>query len=97
MPLRVANTDQLITTLRSAGYDATFRSSMVVVPSANGMSGYESRLASWLNEIVFVPNGTAMPDDEWQRLVLTVKEVARPVLMRFDREPVALSGASTSS
>jgi perosamine synthetase len=96
-PLRVANVDEVITSLRTAGFDATFRSSMIVVGSANKSSGYDAPLASWLNEIVFVPNGHAMPDEEWERLESILRQTAITAESDTGRELRALAGVSASS
>ena len=74
--VRVENADEVITALRRAGFDATARSSMIVVPAANGSADYDPPLAPWLAEIVFLPNGEDMPESEWDRLI-RAEEVAR--------------------
>ncbi len=96
-PVRVANADQVIASLRDAGFDATSRSSLIVVPSANVAAAFDPPLASWLEEIVFVPNGNDLPDHEWDRLISIVQEVAHSVPTRTSCEPVALSGVSVST
>ena len=88
----------MIATLRAAGFDATHRSSMIAVPIVSGASGFDSPLAPWLDEIVFVPNGNDLPDREWERLTSILREVAVPVpVTSKPRELPALSGVSASS
>jgi dTDP-4-amino-4,6-dideoxygalactose transaminase len=97
-PLRVANQNEVIAALRGAGFDATHRSSMIAVPIVSGASGFESPLAPWLEEIVFVPNGNDLPDRQWKRLTTILQEVAVPVPETAKpRELPALSGVSASS
>src|SRR6185436_14277789 len=50
MPVRVANRDAVLAALREAGFDATARSSLVVVPAAEGALADDSPLAPWLAE-----------------------------------------------
>lgn len=95
-PVRVANADEVIGRLRAAGFDATRRSSLIVVASGNRAAEFDAPLASWLGEIVFVPNGTDLPDEECERLVALLQEVAIPVLTRSRREHVALSSVVAS-
>jgi hypothetical protein len=64
--------------LQQAGFDATRLSSLVVVPSpeaaapqgltGNGTPAPAHQLAAWLDETVFLPNGDAMPDAEFERM-----------------------------
>lgn len=97
-PLRIANHGEVIATLRAAGFDATHRSSMIAVPIVSGASGFDSPLAPWLDEIVFVPNGNDLPDREWERLTSILREVAVPVpATPKPRELPALSGVSAST
>jgi len=96
-PLRVANSADVIESLRAAGFDATRRSSLVVVPAANGELEESSPLAPWLEEIVFVPNGNDMPSDEWERLIAIVQGVAKPAPARSRSELVELSGVPVST
>ncbi|HEX5472336.1 MAG TPA: DegT/DnrJ/EryC1/StrS family aminotransferase [Lacipirellulaceae bacterium] len=96
-PVKVANPDEVVRRLRNAGFDATRRSSLIVVPAATEPAGYESALAPWLNEIVFVPNGNDLPDEEWERVISILQEVAVAVPMREKRELAALSAVSIST
>jgi perosamine synthetase len=82
MPVRVANRDAVLTALRVAGFDATARSSLIVVPAANGSSLEDLPVASWLAETIFVPGGEDMPDDQWERLIAILLEVAFAVPSR---------------
>jgi dTDP-4-amino-4,6-dideoxygalactose transaminase len=95
-PIRVANVDEVIQRLRAAGFDVTHRSSMVVVGAANVTGGFEGQLAPWLDEIVFVPNGNDLPDEECQRLISLLQEVAIPAPAPARRELVALSRVSVA-
>jgi hypothetical protein len=70
---------------------------MIVVGSANKSSGYDAPLAPWLNEIVFVPNGNAMPDEEWERLESILRQKAITAESDTGRELRALAGVSASS
>jgi perosamine synthetase len=96
-PVHVANPDEVVRALREVGFDATCRSSLIVVPAANDSAGYEAALAPWLNEIVFIPNGNDLPDAEWERLISILREVAIAVPIRSRRVHVALAGVSASS
>ncbi|HVT29006.1 MAG TPA: DegT/DnrJ/EryC1/StrS family aminotransferase [Lacipirellulaceae bacterium] len=96
-PVQVANPDEVVRVFRDAGFDATRRSSLIIVPAANDAAGYETALAPWLNEIVFVPNGNDLPDAEWERLISILRDVAIAVPMRENCELVALSGVSAST
>jgi dTDP-4-amino-4,6-dideoxygalactose transaminase len=96
-PVRVANPDDVAAALRRAGYDATRRSSLIVVPPGNGAGDEDRPIATWLNEIVFVPNGNDMPEQEWQRLVAILQKVGRPATSRASCELVALSGAAVTT
>ncbi len=61
LPVRLADRESAVARLRSAGFDATHRSSMSVVLPADAAStgGGEH---DWLDEVVFLPNGEALPD-----------------------------------
>jgi perosamine synthetase len=82
MPLRIANRAAVLTNLRTAGFDATARSSLIVVQSADGSSSEDSQIAPWLAETIFVPGGEDMPDEQWGRLIAILQEVALPVPSR---------------
>lgn len=69
LPLRVDNRDAVLAALRRAGFDATGRSSLIVVPAPNGTRDHEPGLAPWLGETIFSPNGDDMPDDEFERML----------------------------
>jgi perosamine synthetase len=97
MPLRVANGDEVIAALRAIGFDATARSSLIVVPASTGPTPDDVPLAPWLNEIVFVPNGDDIPDQEWRRMMSILQKVAQSAPVQKSSELVALSGVSVSS
>lgn len=88
-PLRVQNPATVVSALRRAGFDATSRSSLVVVPAHGRASGEERECAAWLAETVFLPNGDDMPDDEWNRMLSLAAEVARVVPPPRRGEPAA--------
>jgi dTDP-4-amino-4,6-dideoxygalactose transaminase len=77
MPVRVANPREVLCALGAAGFDATSRSSLTVVPPPAASRCGEQEHAPWLAETIFLPNGDHMPDDEWQRLSSIVAQVAR--------------------
>jgi dTDP-4-amino-4,6-dideoxygalactose transaminase len=87
MPLRVQNTPEVIAALREAGFDATARSSLVVIPSPAAESLDEGNRPHWLAETLFLPNGDDMPDDEWHRMSTVVRQVARAVVQPAQRSP----------
>jgi perosamine synthetase len=82
VPVRVANRDAVLAALRAAGFDATARSSLIVVPTIDGASPDDSPAASWLAETIFVPGGEDMPDEKWQQLIAILLEVAFPAPSR---------------
>lgn len=82
VPLRVANRDACLSALRSAGFDATALSSLIVIATPEGQTPDESPLAPWLSETFFVPGGEEMPDDQWERLVAILQRVAIDVPAR---------------
>jgi hypothetical protein len=82
VPVRVANRDAVLAALREAGFDATARSSLIVVPTADGGSSDDSPVAPWLAETIFVPGGEDMPDKKWELLIAILLEVAFPVPAR---------------
>jgi dTDP-4-amino-4,6-dideoxygalactose transaminase len=94
LPLRVDNAEVVISALRSAGYDATNLSSLVVVPSNNGPPAPEAAFAPWLDKIVFLPSGDDMPESEWRRLIGILRHVAEVVPECPDRELAALPAAT---
>jgi dTDP-4-amino-4,6-dideoxygalactose transaminase len=75
MPLRVANLSEVLVALRRAGFDATSRSSLVLVPPA-GPPGAPHLTAPWLAETIFLPNGHDMPDSEWKRASILLRNIA---------------------
>jgi perosamine synthetase len=79
VPVRVANREAVLAALRTAGFDATARSSLIVVQSADGPSTEDSPIAPWLAETIFLPGGEDMPDHQWERLIAILREVAFPV------------------
>jgi dTDP-4-amino-4,6-dideoxygalactose transaminase len=82
VPVRIANRDAVLAALREAGFDATARSSLIVVPATEGSSPDDSPLASWLATTIFVPGGEDMPDEKWELLIAILLEVAFPVPTR---------------
>jgi dTDP-4-amino-4,6-dideoxygalactose transaminase len=97
MPVRIANRDAVLTALRAAGFDATARSSLIVVPTAEDSSPDDSPLAPWLAETIFVPGGEDMRDDQWELLIAILLEVAFPVPSHLSGELLELSGVPVSS
>jgi dTDP-4-amino-4,6-dideoxygalactose transaminase len=77
MPLRVANTAEVLAALRRARFDATSRSSLIVVPAPGQADGSPPASALWLAETIFLPNGHDIPDSEWKRVSLILRDVAR--------------------
>ena len=69
VPVRVANRDAVLAALRAADFDATARSSLIVVPPVRDAISEQSTLAPWLSETIFVPGGEDMPDQQWDRLI----------------------------
>src|SRR5262249_2072102 len=76
VPVRVANREAVLPALREAGFDATARSSLIVVPVSDGTSLEEPPLASWLRQTIFVPGGEDMPDEAWELVIAILLEVA---------------------
>jgi hypothetical protein len=76
MPLRVANVNDVLTALKRAGFDATSRSSLIVVPPPAGRNGDQHVTAPWVSETIFLPNGHDMPDSEWKRASIILRNVA---------------------
>ncbi len=77
VPIRVANPDEVIAALRDAGFDATGRSSLIIVPPPAESTDGEPDHAPWLADTIFLPNGDHMPDSEWKRMSRIVADVAR--------------------
>jgi hypothetical protein len=82
VPVRIANRDAVLAALRGVGFDATARSSLIVVPAADCGSPDESPVAPWLAETIFVPGGEDMPDEKWDLLIAILLEVAFPIPSR---------------
>jgi perosamine synthetase len=97
MPVRVANRDAVLTALRAAGFDATARSSLIVVPTSDGSPLEDSSVAPWLAETIFVPGGEDIPDDQWEQLIAILLEVAFPVPSRSRAGIAELCGVSVPS
>lgn len=97
VPVRVSNREAVLKELRRAGFDATLRSSLVVVRDRSGAPAYEVPQAQWLSEIVFVPCGEDVPDREWERLISIVGRVAEAAKPISARELAAVSGVSGAS
>jgi dTDP-4-amino-4,6-dideoxygalactose transaminase len=90
MPLRVANVSEVLTALKRAGFDATSRSSLIVVPAPQGDESGCPLCAPWLGETIFLPNGHDIPDSEWKRVSIILRNVARvPAVPAEIREPAA--------
>lgn len=87
MPLRVANTAEVLDALRRARFDATSRSSLTVVAAPAPTDGEPATSAPWLAETIFLPNGHDIPDSEWKRVSLILREVARVAADRPSAEP----------
>jgi hypothetical protein len=96
VPVRVANRDAVVAALREAGFDATSRSSMIVVPASDG-TALEEPLASWLSQTIFIPGGEEMPDEAWDLVLAILLEVAFAVPSRACGEPVEATAVSVSS
>jgi dTDP-4-amino-4,6-dideoxygalactose transaminase len=89
MPVRVGNPAAVLTELRRAGFDATDRSSLVVVPSQNRAGKTGPHIPHWLAETIFLPNGDAMPDQEWDRMATVLRKVAQVAEPSRPRESLA--------
>ncbi len=96
-PVRVTNRDPVINALRAAGFDATARSSLIVVPAPDGAPLDDSSLAPWLAETIFLPGGEEMPDESWERLIAILQDVAFAVPSRSHGQLLELSAVSVSS
>ena len=77
LPARVANVAETLFTLRTAGFDATARSSLVTVAHAHNRLPLPGRSAKWLEEAIFLPNGDDMPDAELARMAEVLQSVAQ--------------------
>jgi dTDP-4-amino-4,6-dideoxygalactose transaminase len=77
MPLRIANTAEVLAALRRARFDATSRSSLIVVRAPGHADGESPTSAPWLAETIFLPNGHDIPDTEWKRVSLILRDIAR--------------------
>jgi hypothetical protein len=97
MPLRVANVSEVVAALHRAGFDATNRSSLIVVPARGGSSSDSKAFAPWLAETIFLPNGHDIPDSEWKRVSLILGEVARLTADRESSEPSGLHRVPVAS
>jgi len=95
MPVRVGNKDAVLAALRDAGFDATGRSSLIVVQSPDGWAQHEAPIARWLSETIFLPSDET-PDRDWERLVSILRDVAVAVPVSETRELAALSGVSAA-
>jgi dTDP-4-amino-4,6-dideoxygalactose transaminase len=91
IPVRVANVAETLVALRTAGFDATARSSMVRLADPRDPPAGECRHANWLEETIFLPNGDNMPDAEWIRMAGVLRNVARVVVAdgQHNRRPSA--------
>ncbi len=79
LPVRIANREAVLKAMRAEGFDATARSSLIVVSAVEGSSPDETPLAPWLAETIFVPGGEDMSDEKWDLLIAILLEVAFPV------------------
>ncbi|MCC7476029.1 MAG: aminotransferase class I/II-fold pyridoxal phosphate-dependent enzyme [Pirellulales bacterium] len=98
LPIVVANGEAVVAALRAAGFDATCRSSLIVVrPNEQPLSEpdlpHEPAQAPWLAHTLFLPTAEAMSEKTWQRLIDTVQQHATPA-PTINPEP-ALSLAAT--
>jgi len=76
VPIRVANRDAVMVALREAGFDATARSSMLAVQRRGCESAGGGQQASWLQDVVFLPGCDDMPEQQWQKMISIVLQVA---------------------
>jgi hypothetical protein len=53
--------------------------------------------ASWLAETIYLPNGDAMPDHEWQRMAAALRDVASVSVPHCAGEPLASRGVPIAS
>jgi len=105
MPVRVSNREDVVEQLRDAGFDATTRSSIIVVPRNTPLAQSDPRgtergrdsAAAWLGEVVFLPGGEQLPEAEWQRMLADLRQTARTVDSRAERELAAICGVSGAS
>jgi dTDP-4-amino-4,6-dideoxygalactose transaminase len=96
LPVRMSNGEAMIAALRAGGFDATRRSSLIVVEGQTGTSIGDLLLAPWLDEIVFLPSVEDMPDSDWRRLVAILGQVAIDTEPCAGRELAALAGVSAA-
>jgi dTDP-4-amino-4,6-dideoxygalactose transaminase len=76
VPIRIANPGEVVAALRSAGFDATGRSSLIVVRGPGQSAKGTRQHAPWIGDTVFLPNGDHMSDREWERMSQIVAETA---------------------
>lgn len=98
LPLRIANGDVVVAALRAAGFDATCRSSLVVVADKRELSvaRRDEEIAPWLKETVFLPSAEDLPEREWQRMIEVVRQMAVPAERAVDREHSAAETVSAA-
>ncbi len=92
--LRVQNPREVIAALREAGFDATARSSLLVIPSPHDGPVDPGQRPHWLSEALFLPNGDDMPASEWQRMATLIRRVARAIPQPISRHPRELVAAA---
>lgn len=97
MPLRVANKQEVLNALYRAGFDATARSSLKDFSESARTPLAVGRLCSWLEQTIYVPNGDALPDSEWDRLGRILQRVAMLPPARDMAEPLVETGVSVES
>lgn len=79
LPVRVARPAGVVAALRQAGFDATTRSSMVVVrervgPAESRASPESLQVKHWLEEMIYLPNGQHMRPPDWEHMVRLIGE-----------------------
>jgi hypothetical protein len=94
IPVRVANSSEVLCALGAAGFDATCRSSLIVVAPPDALSCSEQEDAPWVAETIFLPNGDHIPDNEWERMSSIIANVAR-LAEPYQRLVVALPCPAT--
>lgn len=100
MPLRVANAAEVLAALLQARFDATSRSSLMVVRSPGHSMDDLPQIAPWLAETIFLPNGHDIPDSEWKRVSRILSDVAQivpAVPPKETIEPAAALSVSVTS
>jgi dTDP-4-amino-4,6-dideoxygalactose transaminase len=85
LPVRVPIPGRAVATLRAAGFDGTSRSSLVVLsPTIVDTPEDAGRLAPWLAETAFLPNGDAITNAEFDRMTTVLGTALRRVKVTSD-------------